>query len=355
MVWNLKKNKCPPCKHVPPPPPRVPKAWVKYLDPKLPTNAFCVSGISILFQSSDSSLRHLVRAHWGPFEVPVSEVKRVRAVIQFSSRSNPPLPRLKRLHSFVNEHFLFLSDGKRYLLTGYLYKYPWQFYCGALPGWDRDFIYYYIVEPVLLDLLKKHGLLIWHSAAVTKDGMSMLLPGISGSGKSTTTLNLLTLGYRFLADDSVLLRTRGRSLEASGYESGLYLTDRSLQLLPEWERFKRGRRYKKGQRWKYQINLKSFRPPESSNPHPVKFVLFPQVTSGQETRLEKLTAAQAMIECLQQVPKEHPSAILGPSVLQSQFEIYSKLVRSARCYRIHLGADQNQIRAVLSRLGSDHD
>ena len=331
------------------------KAWIKYLDPQLPADAFCISGHSILFQSSDPALRRLVRTHWGAFEVPPSSVKRVHAVFRFSSSSIPVLPRLKRLHSFVNDHFLFLSDGKRYLLTGYLYDYPWQFHCGALPEWDPDFIYYYIVEPVFLDFLKKHGLLMWHSAAVTKDGAAVLLPGISGSGKSTTALNFLSLGYRFLADDLVLLRTRGTSLEASGHESGLYLTDQSLRLLPEWKKFKRGRRHKKGQHWKYRINLESFRPPQKSKPPQVKFLLFPEVTDGQNTRLQKLTPAQAIIECLRQVPKEHPSAILGPSVLQSQFEIYSKLVRSARCYRLYLGSDQSQVRAVLSRLGSDHD
>jgi hypothetical protein len=330
-----------------------PKALIKYLDPQLPTDAFCVSGISILFQSSDASLRRLLLSHWSPFAIPISQVKRIRAVIQFSSGSKRALPRLKKLHSFVNEHFLFLSDGKRYLLTGYLYNHPWQFHCGALPDWDANFIYYYILEPVILDLLKKLGVLVWHSAAVTKDGFAMLLPGISGSGKSTTALNLLSLGYRFLADDLVLLRRRrGMSLEASGYESGLYLTDKSLQLLPEWKKFKRGRRYKKGQRWKYRIDLESFRPPESSKPPLVKYVIFPQVTGGRKTRLEKLTPTQAMIECLQQVPKELPAAILGPSVLQSQFEIYSDLVRSAHCYRLRLGADQDHARAVLSGLGS---
>ena len=328
---------------------------MKYLDPRLPADAFGVSGHVILFQSSDPALRRLARTHWGAFEVPPPSVKSVHAIFRFSGSPDPALPRLRRLHSFVNEHFLFLSDGKRYLLTGYSYVYPWQFHCGALPEWDPDFIYYYIVEPVLLDFLKRHGLLMWHSAAVAKDGAAVLLPGVSGSGKSTTALNLLALGYQFIADDLVLLRTRGASLEASGHESGLYLTDRSLQLLPEWKKFKRGRRYKKGLHWKSRINLEDFRPPQKSKPPRVKFLLFPQVTGARNTRLRSLTTAQAMVECLRQVPKEHPSAILGPSALQSQFEIYSKLVSSARCYRLYLGSDQSRVRAALSRLGSNHD
>lgn len=328
---------------------------MKYLDSASPTDAFRVSDISFLFQTDDPALRRLVRTHWGAFAVPRARIKKVQAVVRCSRRPDPQLPRLKRWHSFINEHFLFLSDGKRYLLTGYLYGHPWQFYCGALPGWDADFIYYYVVEPVLLDILKKLDLLVWHSAAVTKDGSAVLLPGVSGSGKSTTALNFLTLGYRFLADDVILLRARGAQLEASGYESELYLTDRSLELLPEWKKFKRGGRYKKGQRWKHRISVESFRPRRRAQPPLVKFLLFPQLAGTRQTRLEKLTGAQAMIECLRQVPKEYPASVLGPSVLQSEFELYSKLVQSAHCYRLHLGTDQNHLQAVLSSLGSIHD
>jgi len=333
----------------------VPKAGLKRLDSAAPTDAFRVSDINFLFQSDDPALRRLVRTHWGTFEVPFTRIKKPQAIVRCSSSPDPLLPRLKRWHSFINEHFLFLSDGKRYLLTGNLYEHPWQFYCGALPGWDSDFIYYYVVEPILLDILKKLDLLVWHSAAVTKDGRAVLLPGVSGSGKSTTALNFLSLGYRFLADDLVLLRARGAQLEVTGYESDLYLTDRSLELLPEWKKFKRGRRYKKGQRWKYWISVEGFRLRQRARPPLVKFLLFPQVARTRATRLEKLSGAQAMIECLRQVPKEYPASILGPSVLQSKFELYSKLVQSAHCYRLHLGTDRNHLQAVLSSLGSDYD
>lgn len=328
-----------------------PDALIKYLDPKLPADAFRVSGVGFLFQSSDASVRWLVRTHWGAFEVPASELKEAAAVIQFSGRSNGTPARLKGLHSFVNDHFLFLSDGRRYLLTGYMYDYPWQFHCAALPEWDEVFIYYYIVEPVILDLLKRHGLLVWHGAAVTKGGAAVLLPGVSGSGKSTTALNLLSVGYRFLADDQVLLRARGTAVEAGGHESGLYLTGDSLRLLPEWKKFKRGGRYKRGRQWKSRIDLESFRPAPGGKAPRVKYLLFPRVTGGRKTVLERLATTEAMVECLRQVPKEHPSAILGPSALQSQFEIYSTLVHAAQCYRIKLGSDQEQLRAVLRRLG----
>lgn len=332
----------------------LPKALAKYLDPKLPAEAICISDVCILFQFADANLRQLVQTHWGPFAVPLSRIKTVHAVLQFPDQE-ATLSKLKKWQAYTSEHFILLSDGKRYLLTGYMYDHPWQFHCRALPEWNADFIYYYIVEPILLDLLKMSGVLVWHSAAVVKDKVAVLLPGVSGSGKSTTTLNFLSLGYQFLADDMVLLRRRDDGLEASGYESGLYLTDKSIQLLPEWERFKQGQKRKKGSRWKHEINLTSFRPKPKAQPPLIKSILFPQVSKSKKTRLEELTEAQAMLECLRQPPKEFPASILGRSAIQGQFEIYSSLVQSARSYRIYLGEDQDQVRAVLSGLEMHSD
>ncbi|HYE75865.1 MAG TPA: hypothetical protein VEF04_21150, partial [Blastocatellia bacterium] len=313
-----------------------------------------ISGACFLFQFADPALRQLVQTHWGPFAVSLSEIKDVQAVLQFPDEE-PALSKLKHWQSYSSEHFLFVSDGKRYLLTGYMYDHPWQFHCRALPDWNAEFIYYYIVEPILLDLLKTSGILVWHSAAVVRDGMAILLPGVSGSGKSTTTLNFLSLGYRFLADDMILLRRRDDGLEAFGYETGLYLTDKSIHLLPEWEKFKQGQKRKKGTRWKHEINLTSFRPHPKAQPPLIKAVLFPQVSKGKETRLEKLTEAQVMLECLRQPPKEFPASILGQAAIQSQFEIYSSLASSARSYKIYLGEDQDHVRAVLSGLEIDSD
>ncbi len=321
-----------------------------YLDPNLTTNAFSISGVSILVQAADRTLRQLIKKHWGPLEVSSAMATNVQSIFQFSDHGAGPLPRLKRWQWFTNEHFLLLSDGKRYLITGYMYDRPWQFHCRSLPGWDPEFIYYYVFEPILLDVLKKAGILVWHSAAVARDGVAILLPGVSGSGKSTTTLNLLRLGYQFLGDDMVLLRQKGDGLEVSGFETGLFLTDRSLELLPEWKKFKRGRRLKKGQRWKYRIELATKRPKVGTKPPLAKVLLFPHVTRGQTTRLEKLTETEALLECLRQEPKEFPASIMGGSSLESQFEIYSRLVRSKRCYRLHLGSNQSEVRDVLSRV-----
>lgn len=326
-----------------------PRRWARLLDPQLPLAAFRIFGAGILFQSADAALQKTAEMQWDAFRVAPAALKDVQAVFRFHGDASGALPKLKRPHSFLNEHVLFLSDGKRYLLTGSLYDAPWQFECRALPQWDPEFVHYYVFEPVLLDVLKKVGVLVWHSAAVEKEGRAILLPGVSGSGKSTTTLNLLRLGYRFLADDVTLLRMRGDAVEATGHDNELYVTQQSLDLLPEWEKARGGERVRKGSRWKYRLDLSAQRSTRRAPPVAAT-MLFPRVHKGRKTTLHEMTETEALLECLAQPPKEYPISPLGMIVLENQFELYSRLAASASCYRLLLGSDQDEVRAVLATL-----
>ncbi|MBK9242585.1 MAG: hypothetical protein IPL75_20555 [Acidobacteria bacterium] len=312
-------------------------------------DAFRIAGVDVHVETDDRALRALVLTHWKPFAVAASRNRRPHAVFRFTDRGGPALPRLKQWAGFSNDHVIFLTDGKRYLLTGYCYDHPWQFDCRSLPAWDADFVYYYVFEPVLLDVLKRCGVLAWHCAAVERGGFAALLPGVSGSGKSTTTLNLLSCGFRFIADDAAFLRVKGQALEVLGLDTSVYVTDRTLRLLPEWRPSVTAGRHRKGRQWKYQVDL-SDRRSKRRTPAVAKYLLFPKVSGGTATRLEKLKPADALLECLKQTPKEFPSSVLGPAAVEAQFEIYSLLVRSATTYRVHLGSDQVGVRAALSRL-----
>jgi hypothetical protein len=53
--------------------------------------------------------------------------------------------------------------------------------------------------------LKYNSLYSFHSAALLSNGVGYLLSGDSGSGKTTSTLNLISAGYKYVSDDVVLL------------------------------------------------------------------------------------------------------------------------------------------------------
>ena len=312
-------------------------------------DALRIAGIDVDVECDDPALRALVLTHWGAFAVESSRRRKPHAIFGFTDKGCPPLKRLKRWAAFSNDHVAVLTDGKRYLLTGYCYDRPWQFDCRSLPEWNADFVYYYVLEPLLLDVMKRHGVLVWHCAAVERGGRAVLLPGVSGSGKSTTTLNLLASGYRFLADDTAFLRVKGRSLEVLGLDTGVYVSGRSLRLLPGWRESVLPGRHKKGRRFKFRIDLTERRSRRRS-PSIAKCLLFPRITRGSSTRLERLKPADALVACLQQVPKEFNASVLGPAALEAQFRIYSLLAETTTAYRVHLGSDQDEVRAVLARL-----
>ncbi|MDQ3489403.1 MAG: hypothetical protein M3468_16945 [Acidobacteriota bacterium] len=324
------------------------KKWAAYLHPQHPVDAYRIAGNTITLQTADPVLRQLFRDQWGQFRIAAPKVSEIHAAIRVTDPEPTAPITLKSWHGFVSDRFVFLSDRKRYLLTGYLREHPWQIDCVTLARWDPRFVYYHLIEPLLLDLLKRLGVLVWHGAAVAKNGRAVLLSGVSGSGKSTTTLNLLRLGYRFIADDVVLLRAGKAGIEVTGWERAVFLTDRSLDLLPEWRRLRSGRRHKRGRQWKHRIDLSGFAAPAGAVAT-VKSLVFPHVAGGTHTILERLTPTSALLQCLQQPPKEFPATIL-PAAVDRQLDLYTRLVRTAAAYRVHLGADQERIRAVLERL-----
>ncbi|WP_022722484.1 PqqD family peptide modification chaperone [Rhodopseudomonas sp. B29] len=65
----------------------------------------------------------------------------------------------------------------------------------------------YLVEQLLL-AADPHDL-IFHAAAVTSGGNTMLISAPPGAGKSTLTIHLLHAGFQYLTDDTVIIRRDG--------------------------------------------------------------------------------------------------------------------------------------------------
>jgi hypothetical protein len=62
------------------------------------------------------------------------------------------------------------------------------------------------VSIAVLEVASLRGFFGLHAGAVVRDGVGYLLPGASGSGKSSVCLTLTRAGFRYLTDDFLLLR-----------------------------------------------------------------------------------------------------------------------------------------------------
>ena len=97
----------------------------------------------------------------------------------------------------------------------------------AIPYWERSFPFRQLLSWFFGDVAVQPV----HAACVAWEDRGVLLPGISGSGKSTTTMQLGLAGYDLLGDDYVLLDVRAAPKVWSLYRS-IKLDDGSVARFP---------------------------------------------------------------------------------------------------------------------------
>jgi hypothetical protein len=192
-------------------------------------------------------------------------------------------------------------------------------------------------------LLNRLERTLMHSAAVLDaNGGAWLLVGDTHSGKTTTTVNLIRSGARYLSDDHVVV--------SSGPEAGSVWIEgwpRVFHIDAGWE---------SGDVLGHRIGLDpaAFAPDRWVRRAPLAGLLFPEVLPDSPTRLEPLSAAAALIRILRQSPWLFGDRGAAPAVL-------ALLQRAAEmpAFRLRLGRDSyrdtDRLRSCLHPLFSPPD
>jgi hypothetical protein len=93
-----------------------------------------------------------------------------------------------------------------------------------------------LLRPILQSfLLPFHGLKTLHGAIVSRNGHTVFLMGPGGSGKSTTTAQLMRDGYDLISDDGPFFTVDGRKPVALSSLDFLHVTRNTLDMFPELE------------------------------------------------------------------------------------------------------------------------
>lgn len=189
--------------------------------------------------------------------------------------------------------------------------------------WRRPFLL-----PVLLVLLQRAG---WHHihamSARDPDGRGWLVAGDSGAGKSTTAALLASRGWAVGGDDTAFLVDDPVAVHAAAWREPIALRDGGRALLDHG-----------GGAWQARRGKTAFTPEELGGSWlervRVDVVASAALHDG-PTRLETVAPGALLGELL----SWSRLFVIAPDLAQRHLDLLGRLVRQARCYRLHLGRD----------------
>ncbi len=191
--------------------------------------------------------------------------------------------------------------------------------------------------------LRRRGLYILHAFAAARDGQAILLSGASGSGKTTTGLNLLGRGWEYLANDLALLRRTASGVLALPSPGGFNIRPQTVALLPGLRPLAEslGPAMPDG-----RLRVPASRVTTGwGPPADVALLLFPSVRGGRTTRVFPLSPAIALARLM----AESVDAWDEPA-MEGHVNVLARLSHQAPAYRLMLGRDVNALPDRLAEL-----
>jgi len=190
----------------------------------------------------------------------------------------------------------------------------------------------YLFHTALIHLLKRNGLYSIHATALEKDGRGVLIPGMSGRGKTTSFISLLRSGYRYLSDDHPLIRDAGTHVELLPFPTKINVTESTIAFFPELKNAPDGVLHAGSP--KRSFYAEDIYPTAVGGCCKPAMVLFPYVIDASDSHLERLPKSRALEVLLSQ-----SLLVYDQDMAIKEFKVLAKLVQEVDCYRLHFGRD----------------
>ncbi len=167
-------------------------------------------------------------------------------------------------------------------------------------GQDKAALAEYLLGDVCYQLAyHSRGGLLFHAAALSQQGVGLMLPGISGAGKSTLTSWLLSQGFNYLTDELVFIPHKSQNIHP--FTRPLNLKPPTKTVLTQFFNLEA---HQNDSLSSQQVILL---PPTCLNPNnrlsqpPLKLIIFPHYNPTSNFVWRQLTKGQAglaLMECL---------------------------------------------------------
>ncbi len=195
-----------------------------------------------------------------------------------------------------------------------------------------------LIETAIVELLRRHGLVAVHAAALEKDGRGVLVPGARGQGKTTTSLTLARGGFRILSDDLPLLRATRAGPEVLAFRGSVNVTPKTIGFFREL----RSAPSAPSNDGKRRVRIAEIFPRGLATACRPRLVLFPRIVDSRDSALEPLPKARALEELL-----PHSMVVHDRERAPRHFDLLARVIEGADCYRLHFGADLARVPALV--------
>jgi hypothetical protein len=178
-----------------------------------------------------------------------------------------------------------------------------------------------------------------HAAAVSLDGLGVLLPAAMEAGKTTLSAGLIRSGFDYLTDEAAAIDPATRAVRS--YAKPLSLDPGSWPVLPDLrpDVDTVTAAYLEDQ---WQVPADAIRPESFGSPANVAVIVLPRYAVGSPTTLRRVRRSAALVATLEQTFHFHEHGANDLATL-------ARVVGQARCYRLVSG-DLAEACAAVTRV-----
>lgn len=199
-----------------------------------------------------------------------------------------------------------------------------------VPWWECTFSFRAIFHLWTWDLPAQ----LVHAGAMSKDGAGVLITGKSGSGKSTSCLNLLRAGYDYLGDDYVWVEIGENVKVFTLYQTAKIEPENLNERFSDWKPFIRNKDEYRTQ--KAIFDIKELFPKAATSSSIIKAILLPTVANQETTLFQRINPMHALMAMA-------PTTLHHlPHNRQNAYQKLMSVSSSLPSYHWHLGRDTNQ-------------
>jgi hypothetical protein len=227
-----------------------------------------------------------------------------------------------------NEIYLTSADGSVIQLNPEIRKSRAVFSEEILNDTEKLFI---LLGGLLAEVLRYNGFHFLHSAAVKNNGISLLISGDGGSGKTTASLSLVNEGFKYVSDDSILFKEESAEIIVyplyRAFNLDRDLSNRFPNLIKE-----RIRRIPEGV--KLSVDISEIYPDSFIPFMRPNAVIFPKITHLQNSEVHPLSQVQVYDKLLRQTV-----LAVDREIAKSQLLSLETLVKQVVGYELLSGKD----------------